>query len=46
MATELGKIANLLNKTQKRQTPLQGKLDSLSKWMTLFAALGGVVILL
>ena len=44
MATELGKIANLLNKTQKRQTPLQGKLDSLSKWMTLFAALGGVVI--
>lgn len=44
MATELGKIANLLNKTQKRQTPLQGKLDNLSKWMTLFAALGGVVI--
>ncbi|WLS99987.1 cation-translocating P-type ATPase [Lactobacillus helsingborgensis] len=44
MVTELGKIANLLNKTQKRQTPLQGKLDSLSKWMTLFAALGGVVI--
>ena len=44
MATELGKIANLLNKTQKRATPLQGKLDHLSKWMTAFAGLGGLII--
>jgi len=44
MATELGKIANLLNETHKRETPLQGKLDHLSKWMTAFAGLGGLVI--
>lgn len=44
MNTELGKIAGLLSKTEKRDTPLQGKLDQLSKWMTLFAALGGVII--
>ncbi|MCT6891959.1 MAG: HAD-IC family P-type ATPase, partial [Lactobacillus sp.] len=44
MATEIGKIANLLNKTEKRETPLQGKLDKLSKWMTVFAGLGGLVI--
>ena len=44
MATELGKIANLLNETHKRETPLQGKLDSLSKWMTFFAGLGGLMI--
>ena len=44
MATELGKIAGLLNETHKRETPLQGKLDSLSKWMTFFAGLGGLMI--
>lgn len=44
MDTELGKIAGLLNQTEKRTTPLQGKLDRLSKWMTFFAALGGIVI--
>ena len=44
MATELGKIANLLNETHKRETPLQGKLDHLSKWMTIFAGLGGLII--
>lgn len=44
MATELGKIANLLNETHKRETPLQGKLDHLSKWMTFFAGLGGLII--
>lgn len=44
MDTELGKIAGLLNQTEKRATPLQGKLDRLSKWVTFFAALGGIVI--
>lgn len=44
MATELGQIAGLLNKTKKRATPLQGRLNRLSAWLTAFAVLGGLVI--
>lgn len=44
MATELGQIAGLLNKTKKRATPLQGRLNRLSGWLTSFAVLGGLVI--
>lgn len=44
MATELGQIAGLLNKTKKRATPLQGRLNRLSGWLTTFAVLGGLVI--
>ncbi|WP_434737633.1 cation-translocating P-type ATPase [Levilactobacillus sp.] len=44
MATELGQIAGLLNKTKKRATPLQGRLNRLSGWLTAFAVLGGLVI--
>ncbi|WP_143463579.1 cation-translocating P-type ATPase [Levilactobacillus enshiensis] len=44
MATELGQIAGLLNKTKKRATPLQGRLNRLSGWLTTFAVIGGLAI--
>ncbi|KJW13387.1 cation-translocating P-type ATPase [Levilactobacillus spicheri] len=44
MATELGQIAGLLNKTKKRATPLQGRLNRLSGWLTSFAIIGGLAI--
>lgn len=44
MATELGQIAGLLNQTKKRATPLQGRLNRLSGWLTSFAILGGIAI--
>ncbi|CAM3042441.1 cation-translocating P-type ATPase [Lactiplantibacillus plajomi] len=44
MATELGQIAGLLNKTKQRATPLQGRLNRLSSWLTTFAVLGGMTI--
>ncbi|MFB9768971.1 cation-translocating P-type ATPase [Lactiplantibacillus modestisalitolerans] len=44
MATELGQIAGLLNKTKPRATPLQGRLNRLSSWLTAFAVLGGMTI--
>ncbi|EIW12650.1 cation transporting P-type ATPase [Lactiplantibacillus pentosus KCA1] len=44
MATELGQIAGLLNKTKQRATPLQGRLNRLSSWLTTFAVLGGITI--
>jgi len=44
MGTELGQIAGLLNKTKKRATPLQGRLNRLSAWLTSFAIIGGLVI--
>lgn len=44
MATELGQIAGLLNKTKPRATPLQGRLNRLSSWLTTFAVLGGITI--
>jgi len=44
MATELGQIAGLLNKTKKRATPLQGRLNRLSGWLTSFAIIGGFII--
>ncbi|WP_407889888.1 cation-translocating P-type ATPase [Levilactobacillus sp. N40-8-2] len=44
MATELGQIAGLLNKTKKRATPLQGRLNRLSGWLTTFAVMGGMAI--
>jgi len=44
MATELGQIAGLLNQTKRRATPLQGRLNRLSGWLTAFAVTGGLVI--
>ncbi|WP_382385258.1 cation-translocating P-type ATPase [Ligilactobacillus acidipiscis] len=44
MDTELGSIAGLLNETEKKKTPLQEKLDSLSKSLTSVALIGGVLI--
>lgn len=44
MDTELGAIADLLNATEKKKTPLQEKLDSLSKKLTSVALVGGVLI--
>ncbi|TBX38021.1 cation-translocating P-type ATPase [Lactiplantibacillus paraplantarum] len=44
MVTELGQIAGLLNKTKQRATPLQGRLNRLSSWLTTFAVLGGITI--
>ena len=44
MDTELGSIAGLLNQTSKKKTPLQEKLDTLSKRLTTVALIGGVLI--
>ena len=44
MATEMGKLANLLSQTQEGDTPLQIQLDSVGKRLALIA-LGGVVVL-
>ncbi len=42
MKTELGKIATLLNTTEKQQTPpLSRRLNSLTKRLSLVAILGG-----
>ncbi len=41
MNTEIGKIAGMLNETEAQLTPLQKKLDELTK---IFIALGGVAI--
>ncbi|MFD0896739.1 cation-translocating P-type ATPase [Loigolactobacillus binensis] len=46
MATELGKIAALLNKTQKQKTLLQQRLAQLALRLTSIALVAGVVIFL
>ena len=46
METEMGKIARLLNTTQKMMTPLQLKLRQLAKRISLIALLSGVVMFL
>ncbi|MFT8465826.1 MAG: cation-translocating P-type ATPase [Liquorilactobacillus satsumensis] len=46
MKTELGKIATLLNTTEKQQTPLSRRLNSLTKRLSLVAILGGVTTIL
>ncbi|KRL05184.1 cation-translocating P-type ATPase [Liquorilactobacillus oeni] len=46
MQTELGKIATLLNTTQKQQTPLSKRLDSLTKRLSFVAVLGGTATIL
>ncbi|MFC6169076.1 cation-translocating P-type ATPase [Loigolactobacillus jiayinensis] len=44
MTTELGKIAGLLNQTQKQKTLLQQRLDQLALRLTTVALIAGVLI--
>ncbi|AMC93609.1 magnesium-transporting ATPase [Erysipelothrix larvae] len=44
MNTEMGKIANLLNTTGKQLTPLQKRLQTLAKYLSLVAIGAGVII--
>ncbi|MFC6180845.1 cation-translocating P-type ATPase [Lactiplantibacillus daowaiensis] len=44
MQTEIGQIAGLLNRTKQRMTPLQGRLNRLSSWLSVVAIIGGLVI--
>ena len=46
MQTELGKIASLLNQTQKQATPLAKRLNALGKRLSLVAILGGALTML
>ncbi|OAU49523.1 metal ABC transporter ATPase, partial [Lacticaseibacillus rhamnosus] len=46
MKTELGKIASLLNQTQKQATPLAKRLNALGKRLSLVAILGGALTML
>ncbi len=46
MNTELGKIAGMLNKTKKQQTPLQNRLNRLVSTLSGVAIAGGVIIFL
>lgn len=44
MATEMGKIAGLLNNTSKLMTPLQHRLKELAKRLSIVALLAGILI--
>ena len=44
MATELGKIATMIQDVEQEQTPLQQRLDQLGKWLAIAAAILVVVI--
>lgn len=44
MKTEIGKIANLLDKTEDTQTPLQKKLGSFGKWIGIFTILVSIIV--
>jgi calcium-translocating P-type ATPase len=44
MATELGAIAGMLNRTKSRMTPLQKRLNQLSSRLTGVAIVGGIAI--
>jgi calcium-translocating P-type ATPase len=44
MSTEVGKIASLLNNTQKERTPLQKKMDHLCKNICLLALISGTTL--
>ena len=46
METEMGKIARLLNTTQKQKTPLQQRLQQLAKRISAIALASGVVMFL
>ena len=46
MNTEMGKIAQLLNTTQKQKTPLQIRLQQLAKRISFIALVSGVVMFL
>lgn len=46
MATALGQIADMLNTTQKVQTPLAQRLNSLGIRLSLIAILGGIISIL
>ena len=45
MSTEMGKIAKLLNNTQKLKTPLQLRLQQLAKRISLLALIAGALML-
>lgn len=44
MNTEIGKIANILNKTKQQVTPLQEKLKELSKFLGIGAAVACIIL--
>ncbi|MCL2052987.1 MAG: cation-translocating P-type ATPase [Oscillospiraceae bacterium] len=44
MATEMGKIAGLLNSTVKERTPLQQKMDALAKFICVIALISGSLL--
>jgi len=44
MHTEMGKIANLLNSTEKLMTPLQARLKGLAKRLAFVAVMAGIII--
>ena len=46
MNTEMGKIAGLLNNTEKLMTPLQVRLKGLAKRLAVVAVLAGIIIFL
>lgn len=45
-STEMGKIADLLNKKNRKLTPLQKRLKSLGKWLVFFSLLFTVLIVI
>jgi Ca2+-transporting ATPase len=44
MKTEIGRIAHLLEQTPEQQTPLQKKLDTLGRWVTIAVIAIAVII--
>ncbi|WP_035054597.1 cation-translocating P-type ATPase [Carnobacterium pleistocenium] len=44
MDTEMGSVANLLNSTKQGKTPLQSRMDSLGKQVSVIALIAGVII--
>lgn len=44
MKTEMGKIADLIQSAEEKQTPLQKSLAQLSKWLTILVVIVSVVV--
>ena len=44
MDTEMGSVANLLNSTKQGKTPLQSRMDSLGKQVSVIALIAGIII--